>query len=187
MKERLVKGTSLVQIVRSVRAHRRERALPDFGDWERDLLQRRISPSTWYSLRVYESLLQTVHRYVLDGSEAAAQQAGRSFGQSLLGAGELRMIADGPPVESLGRLASQWRRHFNFGELRVTPWPNPGSDDGVCICVSGFPDMSAALGHAIIGVSQQLAASSGAQQVDTAIEERPWMHHSVLRFTLSWS
>ena len=187
MKERLVKGTSLVQIVRSIRSHRREHALPALGDWERDLLRRRISPSTWYSLKVYESLLQTVHRYVLDGSEAAAEESGKKFARTQQENAELGFLVPGNPAMTLSQLGPQWVRHFNFGELTLQPWPRDDSTSGASICLSGFPDMSAALGHAIMGFTEQLVELSGGSNVAAVLEERPWMHHSVLRFTLTWT
>src|ERR1700712_1216849 len=79
MKERLVRGTNLASVLRVLRSQRRLRPLPELGDWEQDLMRRKVAPSTWYSLKVFDSLLQIVHRFVYDASEAAAQNMGRSY------------------------------------------------------------------------------------------------------------
>src|SRR5689334_11041394 len=134
MKERLVKGTNLVQVVRLLRAHRRRHPLPEMGTWEQDLLRKRVSPSTWYSLGVYKSLLQIAHRFVYDGSEAAAQSMGRRFALDLM-ATRAQQAGSPPsaasPVATVCALAARWHDYFNFGELTIAPWPTPDSENGV--------------------------------------------------------
>lgn len=188
MKERLVKGTNLVQVVRLLRVHQRSHALPEMGAWEQDLLRRRVSPSTWYSLGVFDSLLQIAHRFVHDGSEAAAQGMGRRFALALMAQREAagKSLPPQVPVSAVCTLAQRWRDYFNFGELTIVPWPGPDSEHGVRVHVTGYPDMSACLGHVIAGWSMQYAESAGARDVTLRVEERPWMHNSVLTFTLSW-
>src|SRR6478672_1076801 len=117
MKERLVRGTNLVGVVRLLRAHRHDHPLPEFGTWEKDLMRKRVSPSTWYSLQVFESLLQIVHRYVFDGSEAAAQNMGRASARLQIAEQTTRILLPGKPLESLQNMVSRWRELFNFGEI----------------------------------------------------------------------
>jgi hypothetical protein len=189
MKERLVKGTNLLGVVRLLRSQQHSHPLPEMGAWEQDLMRKRVSASTWYALKVFDSLLQIAHRYVFDGSESAAQNMGRHFGKELwrdqAARGMERLEND--PLALLSEMAGRWRRIFNFGELNVTPWPNPDSEHGARVHITGYPDMSACHGHTIIGWSMQLVEDSGAKQVELRIEERPWMHNSVLTYTLSWS
>lgn len=185
MKERLVRGSNVGFVLRALRKLGRERPLPELSAWERDLMQRRISPTTWYSLKVFDSLLQLVHRFVFDGSEAAAQLMGRTFAEGKLDTmPEVKALRD--PLDSLARFAGRWREEFNFGEATVSPLPAREGEHGVRVRISGYPDMSACHGHAIVGVTLQLAENAGAQTPRVVIEERPWMHNSVLSFTLSW-
>lgn len=188
MKDRLVKGTSLVGIVRLLRSQLRTRELPELGTWEQDLLRKRVAPSTWYALGVFDSLLQYAHRYVFDGSELAAQNMGRYFAKNL----HTSRTGDGrregeTPLERLSNLGSRWRKLFNFGECTVLAWPTPESAHGARMQITGYPDMSACHGHAIIGWSMQLIEDAGGKDVVLRIEERPWMHNSVLTYTLTWS
>jgi hypothetical protein len=188
MKERLVKGTNVVGVVRLLRAHQRAQPLPELGVWERDLLSKRVAPSTWYALGIFDSLLQIAHRFVFDGSEAAAQAMGREFAKE---SQKERAAREGTgatdPLGVLTEMAGRWRSLFNFGQLEVTPWPSPGSEHGARVQVTGYPDMSACHGHAIIGWSMQLVEGAGAKDVALRVEERPWMHNSVLTYTLQWS
>ena len=187
MKDRLVKGTNLVGVVRLLRSQQRTRELPELGTWERDLLRKRVAASTWYALDVFDSLLQYAHRYVFDGSEAAAQNMGRIFAQNLHASrtGDGRREGEAP-LDRLTNLGARWRNMFNFGELTVTPWPSPESRHGARVHITGYPDMSACHGHAIIGWSLQLLEGAGAKDIVLRIEERPWMHNSVLTYTLTW-
>lgn len=187
MKERLVKGTIVLGVVRLLRSQQHSRPLPEMDAWEKDLLRKRVSTSTWYALRVFDSLLQTAHRFVFDGSEAAAQNMGRASGQFFIQDREARGVAAPlDPLSALELMATGWRTLFNFGELKVTPWPNPDSEHGARVHISGYPDMSACHGHTIIGWSLQTIEDVGAKDVEVRIEERPWMHNSVLAYTLSW-
>jgi len=188
MKDRLVKGTCLVGVVRLLRSQQHSRQLPDMGDWEQDLLRKRVAPSTWYALGIFDSLLQLAHRFVYDGSEAAAQNMGRVFAQQLLAsrAGDGRRSGE-TPLERLTNLGGRWRKLYNFGEFQVTAWPTPESEHGARVQIIGYPDMSACHGHTIIGWSLQLVEDSGAKEIALRIEERPWMHNSVLTYTLTWS
>jgi hypothetical protein len=189
MKERLVKGTNLLGVVRLLRSQQHSRPLPEMGAWEQDLMRKRVSSSTWYALSVFDSLLQIAHRYVFDGSEAAAQNMGRFFGQELTRDRTARGVERpvGDPLATLSEMAGRWRRFFNFGDLSVAPWPGPDSEHGARVEITGYPDMSACHGHTIIGWSMQLIEDAGARDVELRIEERPWMHNSLLTYTLSWS
>ena len=63
----------MASVVRALRAAEHEGKIPELGPWEQDLMRKRVSRSTWYSLAVYDSLLHVVHRYVFDGSEASVE------------------------------------------------------------------------------------------------------------------
>jgi len=187
MKERLVRGTNLANVLRVLRSQGRTRPLPELGAWEQDLLRKHISPSTWYSLKVFDSLLQLVHRFVFDGSEAAAQRMGRQHARERDKSGYFPgLLVSNDPLETISRFPARWRQHFNFGEVAVTPLPAREGEQGVRIRISGYPDMSACHGHAIMGFTLELSEQAGAHEVRLEVEERPWMHNSVLSYTLSW-
>jgi hypothetical protein len=186
MKERLVRGTSVASVVRVLRAAEHNGKIPELGQWEQDLLRKRVSRSTWYSLAVFESLLQVVHRYVYDGSEAAAQDMGRSFARTMIEEAPEQLLAPGDPPEALGRMHSRWREHFNFGEISVAMLDASEPRKGMRVRLTGYPDMSACHGHSIIGWSMQIAEQSGAKGVQVRIDERPWMHNSVLTYCITW-
>jgi hypothetical protein len=188
MKERLVKGTIVLGVVRLLRSQQHTRPLPEMGDWERDLLRKRVSASTWYALNIFDSLLQIAHRFVFDGSEAAAQSMGRASGQAVERERAARGLPLPPdPLSALEFMAQGWRSLFNFGELAVASWPGEDGRQGARVQITGYPDMSACHGHTIIGWSLQTIEEAGAQSVELRIEERPWMHNSLLTYTLSWT
>ena len=190
MKERLVRGTNLVGVVQLLRAHKHNHQLPEFGAWEQDLLRKRVSRSTWYSLQVFESLLQTVHRYVFDGSEAAAQNMGRASARRMIADEPERVLIPGKPLDSLYNMGSRWREQFNFGEVTVTELPPEQQGEGrkgARILLSGFPDMSACVGHNIMGWSLEVVENAGGKSPSVRLEERPWMHNNVLAYVLEWS
>lgn len=188
MKERLVKGSIVLGVVRLLRSQQHTRPLPEMGDWEQDLLRKRVSASTWYALKIFDSLLQIAHRFVFDGSEAAAQSMGRASGQALARDRATRgQPPPGDPMSALEFMAQGWRRLFNFGELTIASWPGEEGGHGARVQITGYPDMSACHGHTIIGWSVQTIEEAGAKNVELRIEERPWMHNSVLTYTLSWS
>src|SRR4051794_36004033 len=108
MKERLVRGTHLASVLRVLRTQRRTRPLPDLSDWEKDLLQRKVAPSTWYSLKVFDSLLQLVHRFVYDGSESAAQGMGRRFAGTSIEESTAPLVVVDDPLATLTRVAASW-------------------------------------------------------------------------------
>ena len=186
MKERLVRGTSLANVVRVLKAAEHERKIPELGPWEQDLLRKRVSRSTWYSLAVYESLLQVVHRYVYDGSESAAQDMGRAFARNMIAEAPDVLLAPNDPPQALGRMHARWREHFNFGEVHVAMLDASEPRRGMRVRLTGYPDMSACHGQTIIGWSMQVAEQSGAKDVQIRIAERPWMHNSVLTVCITW-
>jgi hypothetical protein len=187
MKERLVRGTNLASVLRVLKSQRRLRPLPELSDWEQDLLERRISASTWYALKVFDGLLQVVHRFVFDGSEAAAQQMGRNHAKErITDASDLLVVAS-DPLETLARFPARWREQYNFAQVEVAPLPAHGREHGVRVRITAFPDMSACHGHSIMGYTLELAEQAGAVSVKLALEERPWMHNSLLSYTLTWT
>ena len=186
MKERLVRGTNVENVVRVLRAPENQSRLPELGQWEQDILKKRVSRSTWYSLTVFESLLQIAHRYVFDGSEAAAQAMGRRLARSMIEDERDLLVVPGSPLETLGRMNARWREHFNFGEIQVVALETDDKKHAR-VRLTGYPDMSACHGQNIIGWSMELAENAGATAIKPRIEERPWMHNSVLTYLLDWS
>ena len=187
MKERLVRGTNVRDVVQVLRVHERSHTLPPMGEWERDLLRKRVANSTWYALKVFDSLLQIVHRYVFDGSETAGQSMGRTFARSMLDQSKEIVVTPNDPAESVALIQQRWRYHFNFGEVVVTRLPRVEGKDSVRVRLSGYPDMSATHGQTIVGWSLEVAGRAGATNMVLHIEERPWMHNNVLSYTLSWA
>lgn len=187
MKERLVRGTPLASVLRALRVHGRKRPLPELSSWEKDLIGRKVAPTTWYAVTVFDSLLQLVHRFVYDGSEAAAQNMGRVFARELIARSSEAIVVVGDPLQSLARTPARWRAQYNFGELSVAPLPAREGEHGVRVRVASFPDMSACHGHALIGFTRELAEKAGATGIRLQIEERPWMHNPLLSYTLIWS
>lgn len=185
MKERLVRGTTVRDLVRALRAHQRLRPLPDLGAWEQDLLRKHVSMTTWYSLTVFERLLAVLHRYVYDGSEASARSIGRAFAKALM-AQDAGAFIHQAPLDALGQLHAHWRMQFNFGDIVVSSLPDEDGRATARVKLTGFPDMSATHGHTLVGCTEELATQAGAHDVEARIEERPWMHNSALTFTLSW-
>jgi hypothetical protein len=187
MKERLVRGTNVASVVRVLRAHARNRPLPELGAREQELLRKRVAPSTWYSLNLFDALLQLVHRYVYDGSELAAQNMGRSQARARLEGSLRTAILAADPIESLRRFASAWRDQYNFGEVAVTPLASDDGQRGARVVLSGYPDMSACHGLTIVGFALETVEQSGGTAAHAQIQERPWMHNNVLTFVLRWS
>jgi hypothetical protein len=187
MKERLVRGTPLASVLRALRNQRRKGPLPELSSWENDLIERRVASTTWYAVSVFDSLLQRVHRFVYDGSEAAAQNMGRVYARELIAAAPEPMVVRGDALDTLARIPARWRTQYNFGELNVSPLPAREGEHGVRVRVASFPDMSACHGHALIGFTHELAERAGATEIRLQIEERPWMHNPLLSYTLTWS
>lgn len=186
MKERLVRGTNVREVVQVLRVHERTHELPPLGAWERDLLRKRVAPSTWYALKVFDSLLQVVHRYVFDGSETAGQSMGRAFARTMLDQTHEIATIPNDPAESLAQLPVRWPYHFNFGVVTVSKLPREADKDSVRVRLNGYPDMSATHGQTIVGWAMEIATRAGAEHLTLHIEERPWMHNNVLSFTLGW-
>lgn len=186
MKERLVRGTPLASVLRALRSQRRKRPLPELSSWEQDLIERKVAPTTWYAIQVFDSLLQLTHRFVYDGSEQAAQNMGRVYARELIAAMPETVVVVGDALETLARVPARWRAQYNFGELQVSPLPAREGEHGVRVRVSSYPDMSACHGHAVIGFTRELAEKAGAHAPRLQIEERPWMHNPLLSYTLVW-
>jgi hypothetical protein len=187
MKERLVRGTPLASVLRALRNQRRSRPLPELSSWEQDLIERKVAPSTWYAITVFDSLMQLVHRFVYDGSEAAAQNMGRVYARELIAQMPETMVVVGDALETLARVPSRWRAQYNFADVQVSPLPAREGEHGVRVRVASYPDMSACHGHALIGFTRELAEQAGATAIRMQIEERPWMHNPLLSYTLVWA
>jgi hypothetical protein len=136
---------------------------------------------------VFDSLLQTVHRYVFDGSEAAAQTMGRAAARKMLEEHPERLLVPGDPMGSLGKMNERWRQLFNFGEVNVTALEEQKGTQRARVQISGFPDMSACHGHTIMGWSLELIERAGAHAPIARLEERPWMHNNLLTYVIEWT
>jgi len=184
VKERLVKGRQVLAVVGLLEGESRTAALPELSPLGADLLCKPLYPTTWYQLRAFDDLLQSVHRYVFDGSEATGQRMGRLLAQQDLNDPRSGVRLERTPLGAGAALQSYWKAHFNFGQVEYEPHTADGAE-GVRIRLTGFPDMSACHGLVLMGWCAEAMEVACGGKAHLRVEERPWMHHGVLSYTLT--
>ncbi len=182
--EKKIKGVDLIGVVMSLKAWKKQagRELPDVHPDDVPYLDGsiRVLPSVWYPFETFTRLLSLSHRYVYGGTEEGMIRMGRDAAALAYGGVHSIFVRKDDFAGSVRSFQSQWRQHFNFGELTVDRIPG-----GVRIRFEDFRDASRIHGVLHVGWFLQLAEMCGAQKPKCRIVDAPWLEGGDLTLELT--
>lgn len=181
--KRHAKGTGVIEVVRTLRAHRRQGVLKDLSPAAEQLLDTHILPNEWYSFAAFRELLDFMYEHLLGSSEEAALQAGITGGRTLLKGPHKGFVTPGDPAATVYAMRHTWRVYFDFGSLEAEIVEGPA----VRFTVSGYPDVSIMHGMTIAGWAVAAAQLAGSRNAGCEMLERPWQGDAQLVYRVYWS
>lgn len=183
MANRSLKGTSVADLVKTLRIYRRTHPIEGLSPAAEALLEQRILVNGWYPLEAFLELLDFTYRELLGSNEKATFELGLRGGERILSGPHKGFIQKGDPAASVMAMRHTWRVYFDFGELTG----ELVDEHTVEFTVKGYPDVTAP--HAIVTAAWGAAAAklAGAQETECEFIERPWEGGECLRYRVRWS
>lgn len=173
--DRLVKGTSLIELVKLLRHARKLRAFPSLSPGAEKLLHERVLLTEWYPHAAFLELLEFTFRSLLENSVAKAYEMGVSGGRVMLQSSHKALVNAADPVESMLAMRHAWRTHFNFGALRAE-----AGEGSVTFTISGYADVPPSHAYMIAGWGAASARLAGAMRAAPKVVRGPWQGGSEL-------
>jgi hypothetical protein len=176
VQRRRAKGVSFLELVKLLRAYRRDHSLGTLSQEAEALLEQRLLPTEWYPFGPVKELIQVSFRKLLREKEEAALQMGIAGGKYALSTYHKNFIKPADALASTLAMRHTWPLYFDFGELTATR----DGDRGVLFVLEGYPDMTAAHGYMILGWHRSAGLVAGAEGTRGEILECPWQRSARL-------
>lgn len=179
-KERHVKGTAFVDLIKFLKNRRKIAPLPSMSPAAEALLDTRILVSSWYPLATFIDLLNATDQIYIKGSENTALEMGVAAGLNHLNGAHTAYTSSGDPQASVLSMRHAWRAHADFGDLSA----EAVDPDTVVFTLKNYKDGK--MVHSMMTAGWGIAAArfTGAKSSRAEIVERPWKGDPQFRYRI---
>ena len=178
-----VKGTILVDFVKTIRADRSGACDALLTDQDREVLSSRILPSAWYPFSTYKNCFNAVVQVLAKNDMTKVRQWGRLYGEAIVTGVYKGIIKEGAPLDSLKKYGTYIKSVFDFGEIVI----EPVSESEAVVVVSGFdPDFEAHY-HIMMGWIERSLELCGARDIQSSFTSMSWQGDPDTRIRMAWT
>lgn len=114
-----IKGTLMIQIVKLVRTLRNDELMACLTEKERELIDERVLPTTWYSGESARHIIKCLHETVARGDADQLRQWGLDAVSSAVPASYFEFLVPGDPLETLRSFSGIFRSFLDAPGFRV--------------------------------------------------------------------
>ncbi|MCB9592453.1 MAG: serine/threonine protein kinase [Sandaracinaceae bacterium] len=180
---RRAKGTSFVQMIKTVKVALRGGLQLPITDADRAWLDQRVIVSDWYPFERFEWLIALVHAHLMGGTDGAGVKMGRMAAEHLLQGVHSGFVKPGNVQRSLQSLPNAWTRYFDFATVTVT---STGAEQ-VTVRVTDYEHMSRVHELMLLGWALELVSLAGGEVTEHEVVESPTRGDADLVVWLSFS
>jgi uncharacterized protein (TIGR02265 family) len=178
-----VKGTILVDFVKTIRADKSGRFERYLGPEDKKIISERILPSAWYPLETFRNCFRAVVSELAKNDMEKVRQWGRLYGESIITGIYKSVLKEGAPMDSLCKYSSHIRNLFDFGEIKI----EPVSDHEAIVTVRDLDFNFEPQYHMMRGWLERSLELCGARNIKTEALEKAWDGAAETRFRISWT
>lgn len=178
-----VKGTILVDFVKTIRADKTGKYERHLTEGDREIISERILPSNWYPMDTFRNCFNAVVSELAGNDMARVRDWGRIYGESLITGVYRGIIKPGQPMTSLQRYGTHIRNFFDFGEVLVDPL----GDNSARVTVRELDRDFESLHHMMNGWLERSLELCGARDVESKLVQTAWNGADCTMFDLAWS
>ena len=178
-----VKGTVMIDFVKTIKADRRGSYDQYLTDEDRQVMSERILPSGWYPYDTYKRVFSAVVKVLANNDMEKVRQWGRIYGETIVTNVYKGLIREGQPMETLKKYATYIRSFFDFGDLVIDGL----SEREAQITFKGMdPDFQAQY-YIMIGWMERSLEMCGAKGISSEFTARSWQGAAETKVRMSWS
>ena len=177
-----VKGTMLIDCVKTIRADKRGQFDQFLTVGDRKIISERILPSAWYPYQTYRNCLSAVSTVAGNNNAQTLRQWGWRYSEALISGIYRGIIKDGEPIQSLEKYSIHVHNLFDFGEMQAVPFSSQEAE----MVMRGFdPDFQPQY-HLMRGWLERSVEMCGASDVRSDFSMRSWEGAPETRISLFW-
>ena len=177
-----IKGSVLIHWVKAIRADK-EGMLLELTDEDRNFVQSKVYPSTWYSYDTYRRLVTLVARTVAHDDETTLYNWGYASADEIVSAMYKHIIVAGSPSKTISSYASVNKTFFDVGTIAGEII----DDNTAHVIVSDFPRDFKPFYHIVHGWCAKLIALTGVKNIQSKYIQRSWAGDAQTVIEFTWS
>lgn len=177
-----VKGSMLVEFVKSIRADKSGVYDKYFTDEERKTISGRILPVLWYPYDFYRKCFQAVFEVAADSDMATAHQWGLIYGEAIVSSTYDGILKTGGPMAALKSYESYFQHFYDFGQVKV----EKVADNEALVIFKDFDPDFEPIYHLIQGWLEQTINLCGGENFKVDFEAKVWEGDPETRYRAIW-
>jgi hypothetical protein len=183
--DRKVKGTMILDFVRTIRANKTQ----DWNkylkpeDWE--IINKRILPSLWYPVEIFTRCGWAIFKIMAQGNLDVARMGGKMQGKNLFETVYKGIVTAQDPQTALNRFVVVYNQFFNFSSLRFEEAGKNHLKIHNDYDESNQPGM-AAYCYNLMGILETLVEMSGGKNGKIKLTAKQWEGARTTIFDITW-
>lgn len=177
-----VKGSILVEFVRTIRADKSGAYDSYLTDADRKILGQRILPSGWYPYETFKNCFNAVFQILAKGDTQTVRKWGHTYGESIMGGIYKGLLKKGEPMEYLKKYPTYLRNFFDFGNIEI----KQVSDNVADLSLEGFEIDFEPLYYMMLGWLERTLEVCGAREIEVENLEEAYEGGPATKIRLSW-
>jgi len=179
-----VKGTALVNFVKTIRANKSGVYDQYLTEEDKDIISRKILAAVWYPYETFKRCFNATFEVIAKKELQMVEQWGRLYGELIMTDIYKDTLKKGDPLDHIKKVPVYIRTFFDFGQGEaVVEKPNR-----VVIKLTDYDPDFAPLYHFLRGWFQRMAELCGGQNVKCEFVNKSWEDKTnTTTYLVSWT
>ncbi len=178
-----VKGTILVDFVKTIKADKIGAYDKYLTDEDKQILSSRILPSSWYPYETFKNCFGAVVKVLAKDDMETVRQWGRIYGEAIITSVYKGVVKEGQPMESLDKYRTYVRNMFDFGEFEGERI----SDNETLLRIKGFDPDFKPIYYMMAGWIERSLELCGAKNIECVFQEKAWEGDPETSIKCTWT
>ncbi|MDY6905170.1 MAG: hypothetical protein SWH61_10835 [Thermodesulfobacteriota bacterium] len=185
MMEKKVKGTMLVDLVKTIRKNKDINWEQYFTSEEWQTINSKILDPSWYPLELYSKCGLAIYQLLAGSDVELVRSRGKSRARELFGGVYQAIVTKDDPLQALKKFVAMYRLLFNFEPLSfevigdnhfklMHDFNELGKDNGKAYCSQ------------LMGTLETLIEMSGGKKINIIMTAKQWEEDPVTIFDIQW-
>lgn len=177
-----VKGTLLIDFVKTVKADKSGAYDAYLTDQDRKIISEHILPSAWYPFETFKNCFNASVMVLAKGDMETVREWGRLYGEAIITSVYKGLIKGGSPLESLKKYGIYIRNFFDFGEILI----EAVSENEAIVTIKEMDNDFEPLYHMVKGWIERSLEMCGAKNISVEFISKSWEGKPETSIKYSW-
>ncbi len=178
----MVKGTILVDFVKTIKADKSGGYERFLTDDDREIVDSRILSSRWYPYDTFKRCFAAAVENLAGNNMDSVRQWGRLYGETIIKSVYKGLIREGEPLDALSKYRTHVRNLFDEGDIEVQ---KPSEGKAEMVFTNFDPDFEP-LYHIMRGWVERSLELCGAKNISSEFVQKSWEGDPQTVISLTW-